>query len=40
MGTKMTAARCKELKQRVIDDYGIKNVTPADIPDVPPGVIV
>jgi hypothetical protein len=39
IGTDMTPARCKALKERVIADYLLKDVTPDDVPDVPPGIV-
>lgn len=33
------AAECKEIKEGVIHDYGLKDVTAADVSDVPPGLI-
>lgn len=36
-GVTMTRARCLALKRALIRDYGIPGVTPADVPDVPPG---
>ncbi|MFH1812029.1 MAG: hypothetical protein ABIJ09_25040 [Pseudomonadota bacterium] len=35
----LTPARCRELKQEVIREYGFKNVSPDDVPDLPPGVL-
>jgi hypothetical protein len=39
-GKTPTKARCQEIKENVIRDYALKGVSPADIPDVPPGVLV
>lgn len=34
------AARCKAIKEELIANYGLTSVTPADVPDVPPGILV
>jgi hypothetical protein len=39
VGTQMTPARCRALKERVIRDYLLDDVTPVDVPDVPPGIV-
>ncbi|MBS2023545.1 MAG: hypothetical protein JST92_14160 [Deltaproteobacteria bacterium] len=39
-GEKMTAVKCKNLKESVIRDYALKKVTAADVPDVPPGKLI
>jgi hypothetical protein len=36
---KLSAEECKDIKEGVIHDYGLKNVTPADVPDVPKGFV-
>ncbi|MBI1949413.1 MAG: hypothetical protein HYS27_27250 [Deltaproteobacteria bacterium] len=38
-GQPLSAAACRALKERVIADYGLKGVTPADVADVPPGIL-
>lgn len=35
----LAPAACKALKERVIADYNLGGVTPADVPDVPPGFL-
>ena len=40
LGVEMSPARCERLKQHVIRTYGLKGVTPDDVPDVPPGKLV
>ena len=39
-GKTPTATRAKALKEEIIAEYGLKNVTAKDVPDVPPGVMV
>jgi hypothetical protein len=39
-GERMTAAKCKALKEDVIRGYSLRGVTPADVPDVPPGKLL
>jgi hypothetical protein len=39
-GKTPTATRAKALKEEIIADYGLTNVTAKDVPDVPPGVMV
>jgi hypothetical protein len=39
-GKKMTSTECRALKQFVIDTYTLAPLTPADVPDVPPGILV
>ena len=36
-GEQMTPAKCRALKVSVIRDYELKKVSPADVPDLPPG---
>lgn len=35
----LSPAACKALKERVITDYNLRGVTPADVPDQPPGIL-
>jgi hypothetical protein len=35
----LSAADCKDIKEGVIHDYNLKNVSPADVPDVPKGLV-
>jgi len=37
---RMDRAACRALKAKVIKDYQLKRVTPDDVPDVPPGILV
>lgn len=36
---KLSAEECREIKEGVIHDYGLKNVSASDIPDVPKGFV-
>jgi hypothetical protein len=36
---KLSADECRAIKEGVIHDYGLSGVVPADVSDVPPGVI-
>lgn len=36
---KLSAARCREIKEGVIRDYGLKDVTADDVSDRPPGIL-
>jgi len=38
-GKQPNKTRCKEIKEEVIETYGLKGVTPADVADLPPGVL-
>jgi hypothetical protein len=39
-GEKLTPAKCRAIKEGVIADYGLQGVTPDDVPDTPPGIIL
>lgn len=39
-GVKMTPAECQKLKASIVRDYGLPKARVAEIPDVPPGVLV
>jgi hypothetical protein len=38
-GEHMTPERCRRIKEEVIQDYGVQDLGPDDIPDLPPGLL-